>query len=171
MKLTRLTIYTLSSLMSHAADGYAALFGTPAAAGNDERGDYIEVTSDDGLTIELRPVEIGSGDVPTVTRMEFRGADAQQASKRLHEETLGVQRHLYGGWWDNLVGNSISLIPSADNLAVGDWPEPSESERVRIGEAIRRGEVESEIERMNSTEPPIASPKPPTHHASDRRGT
>jgi len=157
LKLARITIYTTSLVISHVAEGYAAMFGTHTAAGNDERGDYIEVTSSDGLTIELRPVERGSGEVPTVTRLEFRGADAQEASQRLHDETRDVQRHLYGGWWDTLAGNVIRLIPDADNRVAGDWPEPSEDERRRIGDAIRRGELEDEIDRMNSTPPPLTS--------------
>lgn len=164
MKLTRITIYTPSAVISHVTDGYAALFGTHAAFGNDERGDYIEVISDDGLVIELRPVEIGGGDVPTVTRLEFRGGEAQEAAQRLRNETHDVQRHLYGGWWDTLAGNTIRLIPDANSNHAGDWPEPPKSERTRISEAIRRGELEAEIERMNSMQPSDEPAERDQHH-------
>lgn len=142
MELTRLTIYTPASVIAHVAAGYAAIFGVEPDPGSDESGTYTTVTSKEGLTIELRPVRPGDGCISTVTRLEFRGADAREAADRLHDETHGVQRHLFGGWWETLAGTTIRMLADGD--------EPGEAEKARISAAIQRGELEAEIARMQS---------------------
>lgn len=140
LRLSRITIYTPAPVLDHVAAAYAALLGAAPVPGEDERGEYIAVTDGAGFTIELRPGKAGEG-APTVTRLEFRGPDAAAAAERLHAETGGVQRHLFGGRWDTLGGNSIRLIGPGED--VGD------EKRERIRAAIQRGELEGEIQRMN----------------------
>ncbi|KXP08793.1 hypothetical protein [Tsukamurella pseudospumae] len=138
LRLSRITLYTLAPVLSHVASAYAAVLNAEPICGEDERGAYVEVTDAAGFTIELRPVD--AGEVSTVTRMEFRGPEAPDAAERLHIETGGVQRHLYGGRWDTVAGNCIRLIGPGD--------EVSGAERERIRTAIQRGELEAEIQRM-----------------------
>ena len=143
MRLSRITIYTPAPVLQYAADSYAALLGAVPVPGEDERGQLIEVTDADGFTIELRPVELGRGEAMTVTRLEFLGPDAEAAAERLHDETGGVQRHLYGGHWDTISGNTVRMI--------GPGQDVDPVERERIGAAIRRGELEQELDRMNKS--------------------
>lgn len=141
LRLTRITIYTPPpAVLRHAAVAYAAVLGVEPTSGEDERGPYTEVTDAVGFTIELRPVEPGEG-APTVTRMELRGPGAKAAAERLHEQTGGVQRYLYGGRWDTIAGNSVRLI--------GPGEDVSAEERERIREAIQRDGLDQEIKRMN----------------------
>ncbi|MFN6547932.1 hypothetical protein [Mycolicibacterium nivoides] len=142
MQLTRLTMYTPASIIAHVSAGYAAMFGVEPELGSDESGTYTTVTSAEGLTLELRPVQPGDGRMSTVTRLEFRGADAHEAADRLHDETHGVQRHLFGGRWETLAGTTIRMIADGD--------EPDNAEKARISAAIQRGELEAEIARMQS---------------------
>ncbi len=139
LRLSRITLYTPAPVLRHAAAAYGAVLGVEPVTSTDERGELVEVTDAAGFTIELRPVE--AGEAPTVTRMEFCGHGAKAAAERLHAETGGVQRHLYGGRWDTIAGNSIRLIGPGDEM--------SAEERARIGEAVQRGELDQEIERMN----------------------
>ncbi|KMV14833.1 hypothetical protein ACT17_28255 [Mycolicibacterium conceptionense] len=143
MKLSRITIYTPAPVLQYAADSYAALLGAASVTGEDERGQLVEVTDADGFTIELRPVQLGPSEAITVTRLEFRGPDAEAAAERLHDETGGVQRHLYGGHWDTISGNTVRMI--------GPGQDVDPVERTRISAAIRRGELEQELERMNKS--------------------
>lgn len=139
VRLSRITLYTPAPVLRHVAVAYGAVLNAEPVTGEDERGEFVEVTDSAGFTIELRPVE-ASG-MPTVTRLEFCGAGAKVAAERLHAETGGVQRHLYGGRWDAIAGNSVRLIGPGD--------EVSTEERARISEAIRRGELEDELDQMN----------------------
>lgn len=140
LRLSRITLYTPAPVLRHAAAAYAAVLGVEPVTSTDERGELVEVTDAAGFTIELRPVEPGE-DTSTVTRMEFRGPGAKAAVDRLHEQSGGVQRHLLGGRWDTVAGNSIRLIGPGD--------EVSTEERRRISEAIQRGDLDQEIDRMN----------------------
>ena len=117
MRLTRITVYTPAAVLNYVAAAYGAMLDAEPATGEDERGAYITVTDTAGFTIELRPVEPGVG-APTVTRLEFHGADAADAAERLHDDTGGVQRHLFGGRWDSIAGNSVRLTGD------GDEPDP-----------------------------------------------
>ncbi|MBS4102837.1 hypothetical protein [Tsukamurella paurometabola] len=139
LRLSRITLYTPALVLRHTAAAYAAVLGAEPVTSTDERGELVEVSDAAGFTIELRPVE--AGEVPTMTRMEFRGPDAAAAAERLHAETGGVQQHLYGGHWDTVAGNSVRLI--------GPGEDVSAEERERIRAAIQRGELDHEIERMN----------------------
>ncbi len=139
LRLSRITLYTPALVLDHVAAAYAAILNTEPTSGEDERGEYVEVMGTDGFTIELRPAE--AGEVPTVTRLEFRGPGAKEAAERLHEQTGDVQRHLLGGQWDTVAGNAIRLI--------GPGEEVSDEERAPIRAAIQRGELNQEIERMN----------------------
>ncbi|MCA0155548.1 hypothetical protein LB823_04995 [Tsukamurella sp. M9C] len=139
LRLSRITLYTPVPVLRHVAEAYGAALNAEPVTSTDERGELVEMTDVTGFTIELRPVE--AAEVPTVTRLEFRGPGAAAAAERLHAETGDVQRHLYGGHWDTVAGNSIRLVGPGD--------EVSTEERARISEAIRRGELEDELERMN----------------------
>lgn len=139
LRLSRITLYTPAVVLDHVAAAYAAVLGAEPVNSIDERGELVEVTDAVGFTIELRPV--APGEVPTVTRLEFRGHGAKAAAERLHAETGGVQPHLYGGHWDTIAGNSVRLI--------GPGEDVSAEERERIRAAIQRGELDHEIERMN----------------------
>lgn len=139
LRLSRITLYTPVPVLRHVAAAYGAVLNAAPVTGEDERGPYTEVTDGAGFVIELRPLE--PGEVPTITRLEFRGAGAKAAAVRLHAETGGVQRHLYGGRWDTVAGNSVRLV--------GPGEDVSAEEKVRIRAAIQRGEFDQEIERMN----------------------
>ncbi|BDD80663.1 hypothetical protein TPB0596_04260 [Tsukamurella pulmonis] len=139
LRLTRITLYTPAAVLRHAAAAYAAVLGAEPVTGADERGELVEVTDAAGFAIELRPVD--AGEVPTVTRMEFRGPGVAAAAERLYEQTGGVQRHLCGGHWDTIAGNSVRLI--------GQGEDVSTEEKARTREAIQRGELDQEIDRMN----------------------
>lgn len=143
MRLTRITLYTPAVVLHHVAASYAAVLNAEPISGEDERGGFVEVTDTEGFTIELRPVEPGEG-APTVTRLEFRGTGAAEAAERLHVETGAVQLHLFGGHWDSVAGNSVRLIGPGD--------EPSDEEQARIRAAIRRGELEHELDRLHGRE-------------------
>jgi hypothetical protein len=138
-RLTRITLYMPAPVLRQVAAAYGAVLGAEPVTGEDERGEFVEVTDAAGFTIELRPVE--AGEVPTVSRLEFRGTGAKAAAERLHAETGDVQRHLYGGQWDTVAGNSVRLI--------GPGEEAKAEEKARIREAIQRGELDQEIDRMN----------------------
>ncbi|AUN38667.1 hypothetical protein [Tsukamurella tyrosinosolvens] len=139
LRLSRITLYTPAAVLRHVAAAYAAILNAEPVTGADERGEFVEVTDSAGFVIELRPAE--AGEVPTVTRLEFRGPGAKAAAERLHSETSGVQQHLYGGHWDAIAGNSVRLI--------GPGEDVSAEEKARISEAIQRGELEDEIQRKN----------------------
>ncbi|KXO98393.1 Uncharacterised protein (plasmid) [Tsukamurella tyrosinosolvens] len=139
MQLSRITLYTPAPALQHAADAYAAMLDTEPVASSDARGDLVEVTDESGFTIELRPSLPGERPA-TATRLEFRGRDAAVVAERLHDQTGGVQRHLYGGSWDTVAGNSVRLI--------GPDEDVSPEERARVGAAIARGELEQELERL-----------------------
>ncbi|MBS4104273.1 hypothetical protein [Tsukamurella paurometabola] len=140
LRLSRITLYTPAAVLRHVAAAYGAVLGVEPVTSTDERSEVVEVTDAAGFTIELRPVEPGEG-APTITRLEFRGHGAKAAAERLHAETGGVQRHLYSGQWDTVAGNSVRLV--------GPGEEVSDEERARIREAIQRGELDDEIQRMN----------------------
>ncbi|BDD82319.1 hypothetical protein TPB0596_20820 [Tsukamurella pulmonis] len=140
LRLSKITLYTPAPVLRHAAAAYAAVLGAEPVNSIDERGELVEVADVSGFVIELRPIETGEG-TPTVTRLEFRGTGAKAAAERLHEQAGGVQRHLLGGRWDTVAGNSIRLVGPGD--------EVSTEERARISEAIRRGELEVELDPMN----------------------
>lgn len=140
LRLTRITLYTPAVVLDHVAAAYAAVLNAEPVTGEDERGRFAEVADAVGFTIELRPVEPGAG-LPTVTRLEFRGVGAKAAADRLHAETGDVQQHLFGGHWDTVAGNAVRLI--------GPGADVSAEEQERIRDAIQRGELESELDRMN----------------------
>lgn len=140
LRLRRITLYTPAVVLDHVAAAYGAVLNAEPTSGEDERGWFVEVADVAGFTIELRPVEPGEG-APTVTGLEFRGHDAPAAAERLHEQTGDVQRHLLGGRWDTIGGNSVRLI--------GPGEDVSAEEKARIREAIQRGELDQAIEWMN----------------------
>ncbi|KXP12706.1 hypothetical protein AXK57_00140 [Tsukamurella pulmonis] len=144
LRLSRITLYTPAVVLDHVAAAYAAVLGAEPVTSTDERGELVEVADAAGFTIELRPVD--AGEVPTVTRLEFRGAGAKAAADRLHAETGGLQRHLLGGRWDTIAGNSVRLVGPDEDVAA--------EERERICEAIQRGDLDQEIDRMNEEEKP-----------------
>ncbi len=113
LRLTRIVLYMPAPMLRHVAAAYGAVLNAEPVTSTDERGELVELTDAVGFTIEFRPVEAGEG-TPTVTRLEFRGPGAAAAAERLQAETGDVQRHLLGGRWDTVAGNSIRLVGPGD---------------------------------------------------------
>lgn len=114
MKLSLIVLYVPPPTLDRAAAFYGAILGAePVREQHGDNGpEHWSVTGADGLVIELYPA---TSRPHTATRLEFRGADADDAVTRLMDRAYALPEKTKDGkgWWcHDMCGNTVVLLPS-----------------------------------------------------------